>query len=446
VPTRFSQLLHLYLKGRAWLAAAQSSAMWNRPRDRLRAMYGGHSLRENAAALRHHLAPDKSPLGSLYKWAIQPLVRNLLPALTNDQSPLKKHAARLALSSVALLDRASPRLGWAAEAGVRAIQRRRRLHAAELPPAKLLLGPLKFVPHDTDLFSVFNHVAGEIYFGRRIYPIFSCPEARSANGQLKQFAYIDEACPNSWMEFFEPLAYASGDDLHQDIAKLSAMSSTSGHLAAPEFRHAKATMALYNRSDYQHWRWAVHNAVAHMIKPKRDILANIDAMLERMPGHRLGVHVCHPSHLFVQGKILLQHYFSKIDIILKRYPDSTIFLAADNDLAVAAFRYRYGSDRVLCHPGFIRQTVDDVLAWSYSLVQPKSDDMGFVGGIGFQTHYRIAAAGGGKEGIRNGKEAVTDVFTLAACDDFVCTASSFTLACAYLNPRQVQHFVSDGQD
>jgi hypothetical protein len=39
-------------------------------------------------------------------------------------------AARLALSSVALLDRISPRLGWAAEAGLRATQRWRRRHAA----------------------------------------------------------------------------------------------------------------------------------------------------------------------------------------------------------------------------------------------------------------------------------------------------------------------------
>ena len=39
-------------------------------------------------------------------------------------------AARLALSSVALLDRVSPRLGWAAEAGLRATQRWRRRHAA----------------------------------------------------------------------------------------------------------------------------------------------------------------------------------------------------------------------------------------------------------------------------------------------------------------------------
>jgi hypothetical protein len=85
-----------------------------------------------------------------------------------------------------------------------------------------------------------------------------------------------------------------------------------------------------------------------------------------------------------------------------------------------------------------------VMEWSYSLATGQSDDMGFVSGAPFQTHYRLAAAGGGPEGLRAGKEAVLDVFTLAACDDFVCTASNFTLTCAFLNPQQIQHLVLPG--
>lgn len=433
---RLSRLLRSNARLFALIPSVRSPYFLKRSRELARAMNGKRPQREIASALRRRLVPDNSPLGYIYKRFVRPPLRMLLNSTISVQSSLTKQSARSVLAGVALIYRASPRLGRAVEARLRSLQRRRHRYAAHT-----LLGPLKFVPHDADLFLFFNSLVGEMYFGRRVYPIFCCHEARSANAQLKHFAYLHETCPNSWMEFFEPIAYAPGDDLHSDMAKLLAMPCAQGHLAAPEFRCLKATQALYGRSDYQDWRWAVHNSVVHMIKPTSDIRANIDSMLKRMSGHRLGVHVPHPSHFEMQGKTFLEPYFVKIDSILEKYSDSNIFLATDNDLVLAGFRERYGSDRVLCHPRVICQMNDEVLARSYSLDRFKNDENKFGGGIGSQGQSQIAATGGSKEGIRNCKAAITDVFTLAACDDFVCSASNFTLACAYLNPRQVQHIV-----
>jgi hypothetical protein len=81
------------------------------------------------------------------------------------------------------------------------------------------------------------------------------------------------------------------------------------------------------------------------------------------------------------------------------------------------------------------------MQWAYALTLGSVDQMGFVNGRGFQTHYRIAASGGGIDGLRAGQEAVTDAFTLAGCDDLVCALSNFTLTCAYLNPNQTQHLI-----
>lgn len=47
-------------------------------------------------------------------------------------------------------------------------------------------------------------------------------------------------------------------------------------------------------------------------------------------------------------------------------------------------------------------------------------------------------------GLRAGREAVADLYTLAARDDFVCTTSNFTLTSAFLNPDQRLHRVSGG--
>lgn len=305
------------------------------------------------------------------------------------------------------------------------------------------LGPLKFIPHDGGFFSNFNFLIGEIYLGRRVYPLFSFEEATRHTATLKHFAYVDRNCDNAWLEYFEPICYESGDTIHLDAHLLKDLPETWGDLATPEFRIPRATLALFHRPDFPDWRRAVHAAVANKIRLRDEVRQRIDSMMVQMPGRRIGVHVRHPSHLVEQGDVYFEDYFSKIDRIRVQYDQSSLFLATDNDLAIAAFRMRYGNT-VYYYPEFIRTSIDEVMDWAYSLTRSTSDDMGFVGGVGFQTHYKLAAAGKGADGVRAGKEAVTDVFTLAACDEFVCTASNFTLTCAFMNPDQLLHLVSKG--
>jgi hypothetical protein len=306
------------------------------------------------------------------------------------------------------------------------------------------LGPLAFVPHDGGFFSNFNFLIGEMYFGRIVYPLFSLDEITHHQKTLKHFAYADAAFDNSWFEFFKEIEYYPGDGTHRNSRLLSALPNTLGHLAPPEFRMPASTYALYGRPDFSDWRRAVHRVVVDKIRVSDQVQALIDALLARMSGRRIGVHVRHPSHSVEQGLVFFDDYFRTIDGICEQFPEFSLFVASDNELAIAAFQHRYGVERVFCHPNFIRQSIDDVLEWAYSQTQGSSDHMGFVGGVGFQTHYKLAAAGGGSDGIRAGKEAVTEVFTLAACNDFVCTASNFTLACAYLNPEQTLHLISKG--
>ncbi len=304
-----------------------------------------------------------------------------------------------------------------------------------------LPGPLKFIPRDGGFFSNVNFLAGEMYLGRTVYPLFSYPEAIRCNESLKHFAYLDLECENAWFEFFEPIEYQEGDGIHRDTKHLMRLPYTQGYKAPPEFRYPLVTRELYNRDDFSDWRWAVHNAVAKRIKPAAAILDNIDRMLAGLPGHRIGVHVRHPAHFVEQGFVFFEDYFQLIDRIRHEYPESSLFLATDNMFALAVFQQRYGND-VKFYPDFIRTSIDNVLEWAYALTRSASDKLGLIDGVGFQTHNRLAAAGGGSEGLRAGREVVTDVFTLAACDDFVCTASNLTLACAYLNPEQRQHLVS----
>ena len=393
---------------KAHIESIHRSTLWRRTRRLVRQIERFRDLRrrpvlQTVGCLRRLVFPPGSRRERLYVRLFQPLARSFAPP---PDRTLTYHAADPSLAS-----------------------------------PDVSLGPLKFIPHDGGFFSNFNFLVGEMYLGRRVYPLFSHAEATRYNQSLKHFAYVDRDCENAWFEFFEPIRYDGSDTIHLDTNGLSSLPDTWGHIAPPEFRLPAATMRLYAREDFSHWRWAVHEAVADKIRPAADIRAGIDDMLARMPGRRIGVHVRHPSHLVEQGSIYFDNYFQVIDEVRTRYPASSLFLATDNELAIAAFQHRYGN-AVAYYPGFIRQSIDDVLDWAYSLTRAASDDMGFVDGVGFQTHYKLAASG--SDGLRAGKEAVSDAFTLAACDDFVCTASNFTLTCAFINPRQVQHLVSKG--
>jgi len=323
--------------------------------------------------------------------------------------------------------------------------RRKKRSSIYLPG--VILGPLKYVPRDGGLFSVFNFMVSEMYLGRKVYPLFSIEEIKKANkknGPIVHFAYLSKNCSNSWFEFFEPIEYFPGDDTHLKTFELADLPSSSGELGAPEFRWPSASLKLYTRPDFADWRLSVNRVVANKIKLKKNLKMEVEKILEGMSGRRIGVHIRHPSHFVEQGNVFFETYFSKIDKLIEKYPTYSIFLATDNELAIAAFIKKYGHQNLHYYPDFIRESIDDVLRWAYSLSRGKSDEMGLVEGVGFQTHYKLAASGFGERGIQAGREAVIDVFTLIGCDDFVCTVSNFTLTSSFMNPSLDLHLVSAG--
>ncbi len=304
------------------------------------------------------------------------------------------------------------------------------------------VGPYRFVPRDAGFFSNFNFLVGEICLGRHLYPFYNIDEIRTHVKEPREFAYYDRAVANSWFEFFEPIAYGQDDDLHRNAHFLLRLPVSLGWDAPVEFHNGRETFVLYASPEFPEWRRRINEALASKIKLIPEIKVVIDTMLSDMNGRRVGVHVRHPSHMTEQGEVFFNDYFKRIDRICHDDPHSSIFLAADNELAIAVFRHKYGH-RVRYHEHIIRQTADDVMEWAYALTRRGSiDDIGFVDGKGFQSHYRIAASGGGIDGIKAGQDAVTDLFTLAGCDDLICAVSNFTLTCAYLNPKQTQHLIA----
>jgi hypothetical protein len=318
---------------------------------------------------------------------------------------------------------------------------RNRLRHRKAAPPPAPQDALQFVPRDAGLFSNINFLVGEICRGVEVFPLFAAPAQGQIGHAYRQFAYVDPGCANSWFEFFAPISYGAGDTRHLDSEFVRACPPTTGESAAAEFRIPAATLALYRRPDFGSWRARVHAQIGDKIKPASRIRGEVEALLATMPARRIGVHVRHPSHMVEQGRVLFDDYFRLLDARLAADPALGIFLATDTELAVAAFRMRYG-ERVTLHRGATRASIDDVLRWAYALTDARPDEQGFVGGQGFQTHFIVAASGGGEAGLRAGREAARDLFTLAACDELVCTISNFTLACAYLHPQQRHHLIA----
>ena len=51
-------------------------------------------------------------------------------------------------------------------------------------------GPYTFIPRDAGFFSVFNFIAGELYDGRRVYPLFELEEYLKYRSENRHFAYF----------------------------------------------------------------------------------------------------------------------------------------------------------------------------------------------------------------------------------------------------------------
>ena len=115
------------------------------------------------------------------------------------------------------------------------------------------------------------------------------------------------------------------------------------------------------------------------------------------------------------------------------YPSKPIFLATDTDLSVAVFKNRYG-DRLIYDTGIYRSSVDDILDWSFERSYKETDDVGLVGGKGYDSHSKLSQNHDNKLGTEMGIEVLVDAELLCRCSHFVHTISNITIAVSYLDP------------
>lgn len=281
-----------------------------------------------------------------------------------------------------------------------------------------------FVPRDAGFFSVFNYFIGLVHSGYKVYPYWNYSKTLEINKrELRHFCYMDKTIDNSWFEYFEPIKYYKNDEnnLKNNFKIIQ------GEETPKEFKYVNFRQNLQMINNFSVWRRAVNLTYNQYIKVNKNILKIVDDTI-KSDEDIIGVHYRHPSHHCEQGKVYFKDYFEKIDNILIQFPDAKIFLASDNDLGIIVFKDRY-KEKIIYNQDVKRTSVDNILEWSFASLDAKSDKLGFINNVGYQSHYDA------EQSIKMGKDVLIDALCLSKCRWLVHAVSNITFAVSYINPN-----------
>lgn len=290
---------------------------------------------------------------------------------------------------------------------------------------------LVFVPRDAGFFSVFNFLIGSMTNSRYIYPYFNRQLFLKINRQNQHFAYWTDS-DNCWFDYFEPIQYYDGDITHINRA-FDGLKITVGEIAPEEFRTPAITHKLMrDKNRFEKWRKDTNLIYKKYIIYHKDILnkANQFIVENNLVQNTIAVHYRNPIHSCESGKIYFKDYFDNIDKLNKNY---NIFLSTDSDLAILAFKDRYG-DRLKYIPKITRLSIDNMLEWCYSLTNHKKIDcVGIVDGKGYELHQHLLNKQTNHK--TDTINLLTEVMCMSKCKYMIYQISNIGLAISYMNPN-----------
>lgn len=293
--------------------------------------------------------------------------------------------------------------------------------------------PIAFVPRDAGFFSVFNFYMGCLSLGIRAYPYFNKQALLHLNGgKNEHFCYWTQN-DNCWFDYFEPVKFFDNDASHT-TEEYKTFLKHKGEIAPVEFRIPKDTYALIcDKERFSQWRKDIHSFYSQYIKYDSSIIDKVNSFWSSNINDKhktIGIHYRHPSHFIESGKVYLDQYYSKIDEVLSKDPETQIFLATDSNFGLYAFMEKYG-DKVKYINDVERLSMTEFLHWCFSLADGKADEVGFINGTGYELHHkRVKEPDNKKLTI----DLLTEVLCLSKCDYLVHTTSNVALAISYINP------------
>ena len=232
---------------------------------------------------------------------------------------------------------------------------------------------------------------------------------------------------NPWQYYFEPvneytveealtsgfnvsdIFMAGGYDFEVENKFLIANLHTYEPLALWELLEKERDKKHRDTFEYQH-RKAVKDIIDKYVVVKRNILDKVEQFSkDRFSGNILGVHVRgSDKKLEYPHKALpLKSYIDAISDYLSNFPDSKIYVASDNNEAIAAIFQKFGREKVLVIPA--------VRVNGYLSPDP----------------ICLTTA----TGPAHGEEVLIECLLLSKTNHLICTDSNVSAAALYLNPE-----------
>ncbi|WP_133244917.1 hypothetical protein [Caulobacter radicis] len=309
------------------------------------------------------------------------------------------------------------------------------------------------IGNDGGFFSLFNRYASYLVWEKDADPSrVVLPDWRASAIQeyfglsaFTSFCYASREEGNGWLHLFEPGPDVQDISVYNDTAAMY-----DGAYIADDFNEKREpwltyvhAYRLYQMPEFQRWRRWYHAKVSEYMRPVASIQARIDRNIDMLgDGHRIGVHIRHPSHAIEQPGARLSHieiYVRAIKEYISRegIENPQIFLATDQDSTIEEMRNHFG-DYLHYDTDVKRTSIADDQQFSNLSTNDKMRE-------GHQIQH-LTAADPANWSSTMAAEVIADCYSLARCNVLFHIVSNISTAASYINPDLEMVFVGQRHD
>ncbi len=265
-------------------------------------------------------------------------------------------------------------------------------------------------------------------------------------GEVKKSLYFSDTGYNNslnvWEYYFEPVGSSLVEQFEHKVSDifqvgfhdLDINSLNEKFLIYNLHSYTPLTTWLYFRVDpeaeslnpseksmFRIHRSRVNKYVEKYAKPRKEIEDKISSFKEKyFKGKVVGVHVRgtdkgSESKIGQRPYVTVNNYLDVLEDTMKNFPDASIFVASDNNEAIAKIFKKFKNNKVIVYNCTRMKTYDSIIPVHLS----------------------------SQSGPKAGEEALIDCLLLSGCDHIICTDSNLSAAALYFNPNATCTFINN---
>jgi len=265
-------------------------------------------------------------------------------------------------------------------------------------------------------------------------------------GEIKDSLYYSlegyNGSTNVWEYYFHPVGNSEAENSEHKVSEIFQVgfhdldldSLTEKFLIYNLHSYTPLNLWLYFRADpesesiaptkqsiFLNHRKRVHHYIEKYVVPKKEIMKKIeDFTSQYFTDSVIGVHVRgtdkgSESKIGQRPYVTVDHYLNVLEKTLKTFPKSSIFVASDNNEAIARIFKKFRNNKIIVYNCTRMKTYDSIIPVHLS----------------------------SQSGPKAGEEALIDCLLLSKCNHIICTDSNLSAAALYFNPDVTCTFINN---